>query len=159
MTVLDHDHRADHGGPARENSDERRRSARSRLGRFVSSPWRIVLLAVAAVLAVDAGGTDDGAGVCVFRRCTGGYCPGCGLTRSARHLTRGEFGAAWQDHPFMVILALQAAAGAFVYAVFADLRVRMRSLRSLAVFAVVNGVVLLAIWVVRLVDGSIPRFF
>ena len=127
--------------------------------RLVSSPWRIALLAVGAVLAIDAGGTDDGAGVCAFRRCTGGYCPGCGLTRSARHLLGGDLRAAWHDHPFMVLAAMQVAVAAALYAVASRLRTRLRSLRTLAVVAALNGVLLLVIWVVRLVDGSIPRFF
>jgi hypothetical protein len=126
---------------------------------IVSSPWRIALLAVGAVLAVDAGGTDDGAGVCVFRRCTGGYCPGCGMTRAARHLTRGEIGAAWQDHPIVVLVAAQGALGAALFAGVRRLRTRLLSVRTLAVVAAINGVLLIVIWVVRLADGSIPRFF
>lgn len=155
MTVIDADH--DH---CRHGSEivahEHGRSLGSQL---VSSPWRVAVLAVAAVLAVDAGGTDDGAGVCVFRRCTGGYCPGCGLTRSARHLTRGRVGAAWQDHPFVVLLAVQVVFAAVSYAAFDRARVRLRSVHTAAVVAAANGTLLLAIWVVRLVDGSIPRFF
>lgn len=149
MTVIDADHdldrHADHG---------EHWSAWA-----TSSPWRVALLAVVAVLAVDAGGTDDGAGVCVFRRCTGGYCPGCGLTRSARHLLRGEVGAAWADHPVMVLVALQAVGVAAIYGLVSGLRARLRSWRTLAIFAAANGILLLVVWVVRLVDGSIPRFF
>jgi len=142
-----------------EANDRGRASWPAMLSTVMSSPWRIALIAVAAVLAVDAGGTDDGAGVCVLRRCTGGYCPGCGLTRSARHLTRGQVGAAWQDHPFMVLLAVQAIVAAAIYAMLERARIGLRSLRTLAVAAAANGVLLLVIWVLRLVDGSIPRFF
>jgi hypothetical protein len=163
MTVIDADHdHADSGnhGDLRLGAPKLGASSPAvRLVRLVASPWRIALLAVAAVLAVDAGGTDDGAGVCVFRRCTGGYCPGCGMTRSARHLTRGEVGAAWHDHPIIVLLAVQGVVGAALFATVRTLRPRLRSLRTLAIVAAVNGVLLLAIWVVRLVDGSIPRFF
>lgn len=159
MTVIDADH--DHAEPGDPRLDAPAGGVEpsGRLVRFIASPWRIALLAIAAVLVVDAGGTDDGAGVCVFRRCTGGYCPGCGMTRSARHLSRGEVGAAWRDHPIIVLLAVQAVIAAAIYAAVRTLRPRLRSLRTLAVVASVNGVLLLAIWVVRLVDGSIPRFF
>ena len=157
MTVIDADH--DHGERRLDAPEPETRTLSTWLVWLVSSPWRIALLAVAAVLAVDAGGTDDGAGVCVFRRCTGGYCPGCGMTRSARHLTRGEVGAAWHDHPIIVLLAMQGVVGAVLFAAVRSLRPRLRSLRTLAVVAAVNGVLLLAIWIVRLVDGSIPRFF
>jgi len=160
MSVIetDHDH-ADSGDPRRSAPGPDEPQSTSRVVRFIASPWRIALLAVAAVLAVDAGGTDDGAGVCFFRRCTGGYCPGCGMTRSARHLTRGEIGAAWSDHPIIVLLAAQAAVGTLVYAAARSLRPRLRSLRTLAVVASINGVLIIAIWIVRLIDGSIPRFF
>jgi hypothetical protein len=158
MTDIDNDHA--NCGELRLGAPEVGASSPgARLARFVVSPWRIGLLAVVAVLAVDAGGTDDGVGVCLFRRCTGGYCPGCGMTRSARHLTRGEVGAAWHDHPIVVLLAIQGVVGAGLFAAMRTLRPRLRSPRTLAVVAAVNAVLLLAIWVVRLVDGSIPRFF
>ncbi len=161
MTVIDHDHHHRHGDRASGSGSipPPPPSADSWIRRTLASPWRVAMLAVAAVLIVDAGGTDEGAGVCVFRRCTGGYCPGCGLTRSARHLTRGEIGAAWSDHPFMVILAIQGLVAAALFATMRRLRQRLFSVRSLAIVASVNGVLLLSIWVVRLIDGSIPRFF
>lgn len=126
---------------------------------LVASPVRVVLVAVVAVLAVDAGGTDDGAGVCIFRRASGAYCPGCGLTRSARHLSRGQVGSAWQDHPWLVLFAAQALLAGVIYAVFTQVRVHLRSGRNIAIIASANGVLLLAVWIIRLIDGSIPRFF
>ncbi|MFK7916652.1 MAG: DUF2752 domain-containing protein [Ilumatobacter sp.] len=125
----------------------------------ISSPLRVGVVAAAAVLAVDAGGSDDGAGVCLFRRSSGGYCPGCGLTRSARHLTRGEVALAWQDHPWLLLVTLQVAVAGLFYAVFERTRVHVRRPRNLAILASLNGVLLLTIWAIRLVDGSIPRFF
>lgn len=157
MTVIDADH--DHDGAGAHAP----RSAGSTVGSWfswlVTSPWRFALIAVAAVLAVDAGGTDDGPGVCIFRRCTGGYCPGCGVTRSARHLTRGQIAASWADHPIVVLIAIQGAVAAGMYAVVRSLRSRLTSPRTLAVVAAVNVTLLVVIWVVRLADGSIPRFF
>lgn len=126
---------------------------------LIASPARIALLAVAAVLAIDAGGTDDGPGLCVFRRCTGGYCPGCGLTRSARHLTRGQLGAAWHDHPWLVLAAVQAIVVAAVYGIIRRIGARVDFNRFLVVLGVVNVVLITGIWIARLVDGSIPRFF
>lgn len=117
------------------------------------------MLAVGAVVAIDAAGTDDGPGVCLFRRCTGGYCPGCGLTRSARHLTRGEVGAAWRDHPWMVIVAIQLACAGVVYGVVRGVGARVDWRRLTVPVAIVNAVLVVGIWVARLIDGSIPRFF
>ena len=126
---------------------------------LIASPLRIALLVVAAVLVVDAGGTDDGPGVCVFRRCTGGYCPGCGMTRSARHLTRGQIGSAWQDHPFLVLAAAQAIVAGSVYGVVRRIGRTVNWNRVLVVLGIVNVVLITGIWIARLVDGSIPRFF
>mgnify|MGYP001819897279 CR=1 FL=1 len=126
---------------------------------LIASPIRIAVLAVAAVLLVDAGGTDDGPGVCVFRRCTGGYCPGCGLTRSARHLTRGQVGAAWHDHPFLVLAAAQAVAVGIVYGLVRRVGAAIDWSRAFVVIGIVNLVLISGIWVIRLANGSIPRFF
>lgn len=59
----------------------------------------------------------------------------------------------------MVLLAVQVVLAAVSYAAFDRARARLRSVRNVAVVAAANGILLLAIWVVRLVDGSIPRFF
>ncbi len=125
----------------------------------VRSPAKAIVLTVLAVLLVDAGGTDDGPGLCVFRRCTGGYCPGCGLTRSARHLTRGQVGAAWLDHPWMVLLAAQASIATIAYGAIRRLGATFDANREVLVAGGANVVLALGIWFVRLADGSIPRFF
>ncbi|WP_051062531.1 DUF2752 domain-containing protein [Ilumatobacter nonamiensis] len=150
MTLLDSDPRHDHGPP---------RAPRSGVARFVASPVGVVVAAVAAVFALDAAGTDDGPGLCLFRRCTGGYCPGCGMTRSARHLTRGQFGAAWSDHPWLVLLAVQVVVAGAVYGVVRWIGTQVEWRRVVTPLAVINVVLLIGIWVARLVDGSIPRFF
>lgn len=151
MTIIDPDHRPDH--------DVATAPRPSGWRWVVASPFRIAVLAVAAVLLVDAGGTDDGPGLCVFRRCTGGYCPGCGLTRSARHLTRGQVGAAWHDHPFLVLAAAQAAVAAVVYGIARRIGARIGWNRVLVVVGIVNLLLITGIWIIRLANGSIPRFF
>ena len=151
MTITDPDPRHDHMVSTQPSPTV--------FGWLIASPVRIALLVVAAVLAVDAGGTDDGPGVCVFRRCTGGYCPGCGMTRSARHLTRGQIGAAWQDHPFLVLAAAQAIVAGAAYAAVRRIGRTANWNRVLVVLGIVNVVLITGIWIARLVDGSIPRFF
>jgi len=150
MTLIDSDTRHDH---------DPSRGSRSGVARVLSSPLGLGLLLVGAVLAINAGGTDDGPGWCVFRRCTGGYCPGCGMTRSARHLTRGQFGAAWHDHPWMVLATIQLALGGAIYGIARWIGARVAWRRAILPLAVINASLLIGIWVVRLVDGSIPRFF
>lgn len=127
--------------------------------RVVGSPIRVIGLAVAAVLLIEAGGTDDGPGLCVFRRCTGGYCPGCGLTRAAKHLTRGQFSAAWHDHPWVVLVAAQAVVAGVVLGVLHRIGRRIDTRRLVPIAGSLNVALMFGIWITRLVDGSIPRFF
>ena len=67
-----------------------------------------VLGAVLAVLAwalyrlgPDLGGMSPG---CVWRRTTGLYCAGCGMTRAAYDLMHFEFAKAFRMNPLMVSL-------------------------------------------------------
>jgi hypothetical protein len=150
----------DYAAPPRPHTEgESGESMPAGVARFFRSPVRVVGAAVAAVLLIDAGGTDSGAGLCVFRRCTGGYCPGCGLTRSARHLTRGEIAAAWTDHPWLVLVAAQAVVAASVWSLLHFLGRRIDVHRALLAIGILNVPLSLGIWIVRLADGSIPRFY
>jgi hypothetical protein len=154
MTATLHDHDRRHGEGVRHPSCAP--PPRSLLARFVSSPVRIIGLAVVAVLLIDAGGTDDGPGLCVFRRCTGGYCPGCGLTRASKHLVRGELGAAWYDHPWIPLLAVQAAVAAAVVAVVRRFRRIVNWQLVILTVGIGNTVLALGIWAIRLSTNSIP---
>ncbi len=42
---------------------------------------------------------------CASRAWIGVKCPGCGLTRSVIHLSRGDLSASWQDHRLGGLLA------------------------------------------------------
>ena len=132
--------------------------APSVVGWVAASPWRLLAVGAAAVALVDAGGTDDGPGLCLVRRCTGAWCPGCGSTRAARHLLRGDLGAAWADHPWVVLVAAQVLVVAAVAAASARCRVALRraSTRPLAVVLGANVALALVVWAVRMIDGSIP---
>ncbi|WP_420452588.1 DUF2752 domain-containing protein [Ilumatobacter sp.] len=116
---------------------------------------------VGAVVVVDATGTDDGPGLCVFRRCTGGYCPGCGVTRSARHLVHGEWAAAWSDHPWVLLVVAQAAVAAIVLGASRSARVRVAGVgvdRVVLTVGLANVALAWSIWIARLAAGSIPGF-
>lgn len=39
---------------------------------------------------------------CLFHQATGLYCPGCGITRCAAALVRGDVGLAWAMNPLVV---------------------------------------------------------
>jgi len=114
--------------------------------------------ALAAFVALSALSTEGGPVLCPFRRCTGGYCPGCGMTRSAGRLAHGDAAASWEQHPYLLLalaqLAVIGAAWRLAPAVF---RHRMASLLLPAL--IVNLALLVGIWVARLLDGSIPAPF
>jgi hypothetical protein len=109
----------------------------------------------AAVLFLFALSSEDGPVLCPFRRCTGGYCPGCGLTRSGGRLLRGDLAGSWQQHPYLIFGVIQAVVAAVAWQ-FGSSAAR-RWLQANAVTALVlNLTALTVIWVVRLINGSIP---
>ncbi|MES2581663.1 MAG: DUF2752 domain-containing protein [Pseudomonadota bacterium] len=66
--------------------------------------WPLALLGAPLALSVD------GLSLCGFRHVTGLPCPLCGGTRACAALADGNFLAAWQLNPgLMVLLALAAA--------------------------------------------------
>lgn len=160
MTLIDHDPAPQHDCSAGDCAPQLDSPPKPRGAAWLlSSPVRVLLLAAVGAYLIDAGGTDDGPGLCVFRRCTGGYCPGCGLSRATKHLSRGEIGGAWQDHPWVVLAAGQALVIGVVWAVIRQIGTVVNTRKLAATLFAVNASLLLGIWVVRLVDGSIPRFF
>jgi hypothetical protein len=108
---------------------------------------------VGGVLVITAS-SDDGFVICPFRRCTGGYCPGCGGTRALHRLGRGDVVGAWQHHPWAVLLAVQAVIIGVVLLFAAAWRDRLRQL--LLPVAVANTILALGIWILRLQAGSVP---
>lgn len=105
-----------------------------------------------AALAVGSSTVDEMPVLCLFRRCTGGYCPGCGGSRAAIALLRGDVAGSWAHHPWVLLLVLQSVAltGAILSgkAHFTQ-RVRHRLLIG-------NLGMGLAIWALRLALGIIP---
>lgn len=112
--------------------------------------------AVALGVVVASAGSDDGIVLCPFRRCTGGYCPGCGATRSANRLAHGDLAGSWTLHPWIVVVAVQVVMVGAVAALIAPTTRLDRLRRSTVPLLVANSVLLIGIWVVRLAGGSIP---
>jgi hypothetical protein len=112
---------------------------------------------VAAAAMVLTANDDDGPVLCVWRRCTGGWCAGCGLTRAANQLARGQVGASWRLHPMAVLLTVQLV-------LVIGLRLARPSsfgrltTRWLAPLAMANVALALVIWLVRLATGAIPAW-
>jgi hypothetical protein len=126
---------------------------------------RRVTLAVTAVAAAQMGAVASGVGgwPCPLRSFAGIPCPGCGLTRAAVALVRGEWGESLSRHAFapVLVLALVAFAVAAVlprrqreaFAAFAE-RLERRTHAALLLPAA-----LLLYWLVRLLflPGAFDR--
>lgn len=110
------------------------------------------MLALGAVALAATVDDSQGNTLCIFRRCTGGYCPGCGGSRSVLALLRGDLDAAWTIHPWVPLMVLQAVALGAV----ALWNRRSITLSRVTAILAANIVIGVAIWVVRLLQGSIP---
>jgi hypothetical protein len=93
----------------------------------------------------------DGPEFCLFHRVTGIACPGCGLTRAAAALAQGDFAASLRWHPLFLLLAAEAG-GAWLAWGFAPGAAR----RLAPSLALATGVLLVAVWIVRLANGALP---
>lgn len=87
---------------------------------------------------------------------TGMACPGCGLTRAASALLRGDLVAAWEFHP-LVLVALSWATGAWVIG-YIRRRGRDVDIPSRIVSRLLNltALALVATWLLRLFTGTLP---
>lgn len=127
---------------------------------LLASPAPRTVLAVAGGLALTVAVAADDAGpvICPFRRCTGGYCPGCGLTRATGRLLRGDVAGSWHLHPFLLPAVAQAIL-ALSFLALARARARAGLRRFAVPVAAANAVVLLSIWAIRMSLGHIPPPF
>lgn len=123
------------------------------------------LSAVGLALATSSGDVpaDEGFVLCPFRRCTGGYCPGCGATRAAGALLRGDVAGSIRLHPLVVVWFVQFVAVAFWFALgpgggrFA--RLRRAWVRWGTQLLLANAVAAVVVWIARMGTGSIPVAF
>ena len=122
-----------------------RRAARTRVAFVAGVP------AAALLIAAWDPARNGGPPLCPLRACTGVSCPGCGLTRATGALLRGRPADAVGMHPLVLAIAVQVAVVWFVVAVL-----RRRIAPRLTVgLLVVNAVVLVAVWAIRLATGDL----
>jgi hypothetical protein len=117
---------------------------------------RLVLAAPLAVLGFLAIQTDDGPTVCPFALCTGMACPGCGMTRAASHLIRGDLTTALGYHPLVPLVAVMSIGGWVWFLLRRSGRVRPLPGRWVNVILIVAGIMLLGVWVARALTGTLP---
>jgi hypothetical protein len=119
---------------------------------------RLVLLSPAIVvgLLALAHPGDDGPTICPFAIITGVACPGCGMTRAAASMVRGEFGAAGAYHPMVFVLAV-AGLGAWTwYLLRRSGRAGPLPPRTVNTALIAIGIMLLGVWAVRFATGTLP---
>jgi len=116
--------------------------------------WAALPIGAAAALSIYP--ASGGPTLCPFALVTGTACPGCGLTRAAAALVRGDTAAALSLHPLIVIVVVWLI-GVWVAGFY------RRSGRRLPVHPrIINGLLLLTgvlfvvTWAIRLANGSLP---
>ena len=116
--------------------------------------WALPVLAVVAAVALDP--DRDGPTLCPFALCTGMACPGCGLTRAAGWLVRGDLGAAVAAHPLVFVVAAWAAGSWGVMAARARGRRLEVNRRAVDIGLAVTAGIFVATWIVRMAVGALP---
>ena len=119
---------------------------------------RLLLAAPLAVIGLLAAvrPADDGVTICPFALCTGMACPGCGMTRAASHLIRGDLDTALGYHPLVPLIALLSFGGWAWYMLRRSGRVQPLPTRWLNAILIVTGIMLLGVWAARLLSGTLP---
>lgn len=122
--------------------------------------WRTrgILLAPFLVIAglIAFAPSDDGPTICPFALCTGTACPGCGMTRAAGYLIRGDMAAAMTYHPLIPIVAAQLAVGWAWFLLNRLGVVKSPPSRAVTWALAATSAALLTLWVIRLALGSLP---
>ena len=119
---------------------------------------RLLLAAPLAVIALLASlrPVDDGVTVCPFALITGMACPGCGMTRAASSLIRGDLSTALGYHPLVPLIAILLVGGWAWYLLRRSGRVQPLPTRWVNSILIVTGVMLLGVWAARLLSGTLP---
>ena len=102
------------------------------------------------------GPIDEGPTLCPFALCTGMACPGCGMTRAASHLIRGDVGTALGYHPLILPFAALSLLGTVWYLLRRWGRVPPLSTTRVNTILVGVGVMLVGVWVARALSGTLP---
>ena len=126
----------------------------------MSRTWgrRVFLAAPATLVGALAviGPIDEGLTFCPFALCTGMACPGCGMTRAATHLIRGDVATALGYHPLILPVAVLSVVGALWYLLRRLGRAGPLPRGWVNTVLAGSGVMLVGVWVARALAGTLP---
>lgn len=119
---------------------------------------RAIMLApfIAAAGLIAFAPTEDNPTVCPFALCTGTACPGCGLTRAAGSLIRGDVSGALVYHPLIPLVLLQVVGAWIWFVLHRQNKVSAPSPRVVSLVLTANLFALVAVWGLRLAAGTLP---
>jgi hypothetical protein len=112
----------------------------------------VVVIAFLALITPS----DDGPTVCPFALLTGTACPGCGMTRAASYLLRGDWATAIDYHPLAPLFVMTGLAGWGWYLLRRAGKVEPLPPRLVQAALIGAGVMLLGVWVARAALGTLP---
>ncbi len=126
--------------------------AASRLGR--GSLYALPFVAAITLSAIQP--SDGAPTICGFANCTGVACPGCGMTRAAGSLLRGDVGEALRYHPLVPLILFELLAAWTIWAAHQAGWIRWRHHRWVDVVIGATAALLVIVWVIRLITGTTP---
>jgi len=126
----------------------------------MSTTWRDRLILAAPFVGVLGLAlltpSEGGPTICPIALCTGTACPGCGMTRAASTLIRGDLGGAIAYHPLVPLILAQLVVGWVWFVLQRAGLVRPAGNRTITITLAVTALALVSVWVARLVTGTLP---
>jgi hypothetical protein len=126
----------------------------------VTQTWRDRLILFAPFLGMAALAlmtpSDHAPTFCPFALITGTACPGCGMTRAASALVKGDVRAALTFHPLVLAIGIELLVGWGWFVLRRSGRVGPMSNRTLNVVLALTAAALILVWIVRLSTGTLP---
>jgi hypothetical protein len=116
----------------------------------------LVIPFVAAIVLATINPSDSSPTICGFARCTGVACPGCGMTRAAGQLVRGNVVEALRYHPLVLLIVAELLGAWTIWMAHRAGWIQWRHRRWVDVAIGGTAALLLGVWIIRLVTGSTP---
>ncbi len=111
---------------------------------------------VAAITLATVAPSDGSPTICGFATCTGVACPGCGMTRAADHLIRGNLTEALRYHPLVLLMVAELLGAWTIWAAHQAGWIRWQHRRWVDVVVGGTAALLIMVWIARLIAGTTP---